>query len=459
MNTLGPFHGLPPNYDANNVSLAEHNISQRHTDTNLPQNATNFAPSQNAFEPSPPPPKPITTEFLGIRNNLLGDPRGASNSLGTLWNSDFGVDVQLNTVQSGLGDNLEQFVHLPRMWETRSNERRAMIMRSKAKEAKWEYNMELSINSGESTCSTLPTEPSSPLSQPVSIQASANTLRRESKSRYSNHRTAPEFARYSSSVPEPSKVPIPISRSSRTNTQPLPAMYVCESCSKGFTLRKDRDRHVANKHRGPQFLCPVPSCIFASRGFPRKDKAIRHIKTRHSEYPGIEPQKIPEDGLFQDAQSEKSSQIYAYSSPGRSVTASSHASLQDEGNALEGNSYESSLSAFNPPPKGFGHLFVEADNNSMENFNYNQYFNFQSEDLYTDLDKIALQLNQETDQDCLSQDSHIKVLDDSNDADFIESNSGDRVTFPAEVEISQSDSTDDSKPKGPSFHARHHHTF
>ena len=60
---------------------------------------------------------------------------------------------------------------------------------------------------------------------------------------------------------------------------------VCDhrGCSSSFTRRADLKRHAAIHCEYPVYACPIEGCSNnKNQGFHRKDKLLRHIKTKHS---------------------------------------------------------------------------------------------------------------------------------------------------------------------------------
>jgi len=58
--------------------------------------------------------------------------------------------------------------------------------------------------------------------------------------------------------------------------------YRCSFGCKAFAVKRDRDRHVRDRHSSsPTFACPVQGCKRQTRMFKRDDNLLRHLEKVH----------------------------------------------------------------------------------------------------------------------------------------------------------------------------------
>lgn len=83
--------------------------------------------------------------------------------------------------------------------------------------------------------------------------------------------------------------PSDLRKHEKSHLDPRDRRYKCDfcSCSQSFHYPKDLERHKSTHnipgHDRPDYFCPVHSCIYATRGFIRRDKLLQHIQRRHPE--------------------------------------------------------------------------------------------------------------------------------------------------------------------------------
>ena len=74
-----------------------------------------------------------------------------------------------------------------------------------------------------------------------------------------------------------------------------PHKCTAPDCNAGFRYKKDRDRHVEEKHGTTRWYCPYPECRYklATEGTPRRANMERHIQRWHGDEAMLEPVLMP----------------------------------------------------------------------------------------------------------------------------------------------------------------------
>ena len=56
----------------------------------------------------------------------------------------------------------------------------------------------------------------------------------------------------------------------------------CALCHRRFLYPRELRRHMASHGVGIRYMCPVPRCRYATRGFGRRDHLLRHLRNSHA---------------------------------------------------------------------------------------------------------------------------------------------------------------------------------
>lgn len=71
-------------------------------------------------------------------------------------------------------------------------------------------------------------------------------------------------------------------------------------CGKTFCWPKDLCRHLPihdpNRDRWARFKCPMPDCLWSTKGFKRRDGLVRHVRSAHKDEGG-DDLLIPGDAM------------------------------------------------------------------------------------------------------------------------------------------------------------------